>query len=122
MEPNINSDLAHGVDLTLPLLRDVGWFLDRDLDGLDDTVDRCLGSDLRGTVFVGTTNTGVENTFFTNGCTISDYVALAAAGAKNHGSFVSAVAHLTNGLRDAGVISNGDKAALQTAAAHSSLP
>ncbi len=25
MEPNINGDLGHGVDLTLPLLRDLGW-------------------------------------------------------------------------------------------------
>jgi hypothetical protein len=26
MEPNLSSDLQHNVDLTLPLLRDIGWF------------------------------------------------------------------------------------------------
>ena len=26
MEPFINGDLTHGLDLTLPLLRDIGWF------------------------------------------------------------------------------------------------
>ncbi len=41
MEPNINSDLTHGVDLTLPLLRDIGWFSDLDLDGVPDEVDNC---------------------------------------------------------------------------------
>ena len=28
MEPNLSSDLQHNVDLTLPLLRDIGWFAD----------------------------------------------------------------------------------------------
>ncbi len=44
MEPAINSDLTHqvsGVDLTLALMRDVGWFADADLDGLSDSVDNC---------------------------------------------------------------------------------
>ncbi len=43
MEPNINGDLTHNVkppfDLTLPLLRDVGWFLDANLDGIPDDAD-----------------------------------------------------------------------------------
>ena len=30
MEPNINDDLPHAVDLTLPLLRDIGWTSDAD--------------------------------------------------------------------------------------------
>lgn len=28
MEPNVSSDLTHGVDLTLPALRDIGWYPD----------------------------------------------------------------------------------------------
>ena len=28
MEPSLNGDLPHGVDLTLPLLRDIGWVSD----------------------------------------------------------------------------------------------
>ena len=30
MEPFINPDLTHGTDLTLPLLRDIGWFPESD--------------------------------------------------------------------------------------------
>lgn len=41
MEPNINSDLTHNVDLTLPLLRDIGWFADLDLDAVPDGLDNC---------------------------------------------------------------------------------
>ncbi|HEY3177044.1 MAG TPA: PA domain-containing protein [Candidatus Polarisedimenticolia bacterium] len=46
MEPNINLDLTHnvsGVDLTLALMRDVGWYPDADVDGLSDSTDNCPG-------------------------------------------------------------------------------
>lgn len=36
MEPSLNGDLPHGVDLTLPLLRDIGWVSDT----LPETVER----------------------------------------------------------------------------------
>ncbi len=43
MEPSINGDLTHNVkapyDLSLELLRDIGWFADADLDGLSDDAD-----------------------------------------------------------------------------------
>jgi hypothetical protein len=43
MEPNINPDLPlNGVDLTLPVLRDIGWFVDLDLDGVPDDQDNCV--------------------------------------------------------------------------------
>ncbi|MDT4895857.1 MAG: hypothetical protein QOH25_934 [Acidobacteriota bacterium] len=45
MEPAINPDLTHNVkapeDLTLELLRDIGWFPDADVDGRADDVDNC---------------------------------------------------------------------------------
>ncbi|HUD73055.1 MAG TPA: thrombospondin type 3 repeat-containing protein [Dongiaceae bacterium] len=44
MEPNINSDLTHsvtGVDLTLALLRDIGWYADADVDGIATASDNC---------------------------------------------------------------------------------
>ncbi|HYV19890.1 MAG TPA: thrombospondin type 3 repeat-containing protein [Verrucomicrobiae bacterium] len=44
MEPNINNDLTHnvtGVDLTLALMRDIGWYPDRDVDGLANSADNC---------------------------------------------------------------------------------
>jgi hypothetical protein len=126
MEPSFNSDLTHSVeppeDLTLPLLRDIGWFPDRDLDLVDDGVDECPGSDLRATVFVGRENTGVANAFFANGCTIADLIANIGAGATNHGGFVSGAAHLLNSLKKAGIITDKDKGIIQSAAARSSIP
>ncbi len=127
MEPAINSDLTHNVappyDLTLPLLRDVGWYPDADLDLVpDDGADQCLGSDLRPTVNVATCNSGVTNTLFTNGCTISDLIGKIAAQSKNHGDFVSEVAHLTNELKASGFINGAGKGAIQSCAAGASIP
>lgn len=42
MEPAINADLTHRVevtDLTLAAMRDVGWFPDADVDGLENAID-----------------------------------------------------------------------------------
>ncbi|HZN02582.1 MAG TPA: PA domain-containing protein [Candidatus Polarisedimenticolia bacterium] len=44
MEPAINGDLTHnvsGVDLTLALMRDIGWFPDADVEGIADADDNC---------------------------------------------------------------------------------
>jgi hypothetical protein len=45
MEPAINADLTHSLtppeDLTLPLMRDIGWFPDADVDGIADDDDNC---------------------------------------------------------------------------------
>jgi len=41
MEPNISDDLPHAVDLTLPLLQDIGWSDDSDDDGVPDSLDNC---------------------------------------------------------------------------------
>jgi hypothetical protein len=45
MEPAINADLTHSLtppeDLTLPLMRDIGWFADPDLDGIASEDDNC---------------------------------------------------------------------------------
>jgi PA domain-containing protein len=126
MEPFNTDDLTHSVkppeDLTLPLLRDIGWFPDADVDGLADNGDQCPASDRRPTVIIDGENTGVANPMFTSGCTIADLVLAEAAGARNHGGFVSGVAHLLNALRDAGIISGAEKGRMQSAAAHSSLP
>jgi hypothetical protein len=126
MEPAINGDLTHAVqppaDLTLPLLRDVGWYPDADLDLVPDGSDSCAASDLRPTVFVGGQDTGVPNTLFTNGCTISDLIAREAAGADNHGAFVSGAAHVLNDLRDGGFITAVQKGVLQAAVARASVP
>jgi hypothetical protein len=122
MEPAINGDLTHKVkapdDLTFELLRDEGWtFPDADSDGVVDDEDCNPNSDLRPTIVIGAINTGVPNTLFENGCTSSDLIARLAASARNHGAFVSAVAHLTNQWVQAGLITGQQKGAIQSAAA-----
>jgi hypothetical protein len=122
MEPAINPDLTHRLkapdDLTLELLRDVGWFADADLDGVADDVDCSVHSNFAPTIVIDGENTGVANILFSNGCTTADLIAQILGSASNHGEFVSGVSHLTNDLRDAGVLSNSDKSTIQTAAAH----
>jgi len=121
MEPNINGDLTHSVrppeDLTLPLLYDIGWFADKDLDGLADANDACPASNVGSSVVVGGINTGVSNVMFANGCTINDTIAQIFAGANNHGGFVSGVAHLLDSLVAHGTISDAEKDRIQSAAA-----
>lgn len=122
MEPNINDDLPLEVDppedLTRPQLRDVGWYPDGDLDGVaDDGADQCLGSDLSATVVIAGEDTGIGNTFFTNGCTIRDLVAKCKAGAANHGAYQSCVADLANTLASLGFIQNNQKGKLKSATA-----
>jgi hypothetical protein len=124
MEPNINNDLTHSMDvpadLTLSLFRDIGWFADADNDGFADGPDECDSSSLGATVIVAGSNTGIPNVRFTNGCTMNDYVIAAADGADNHGGYVSALSHLGNAWRDAGLITAAQRAAIQKIAAQSS--
>jgi hypothetical protein len=120
MEPSINADLTHGVDLTLQQFQDIGWFSDG--DGVPDGMDACLGSSPEATVVVDGCDSGVANTLFPNGCKISDLIGDCAADASNHGQFVSCVAHLGNRLKKNGTISGADKGAIQSCAAAASLP
>lgn len=126
MEPAINGNLTHNVkapdDLTLELFRDVGWFPDADLDGVDSGVDCEPNSDLRPTVIIESCDSGVTNTLFTNGCTISDLIAHIAASSNNHGQFVGGVARLTAALERDGVITNAQKDAIMACAGASTHP
>lgn len=114
MEPAINADLRIAVglpyDLTRSQLRDVGWYPDADLDLVaDDAGDQCLGSDLRATVHVGATDTGVPNPLDASGCTLADRVN-ACTGAT-HGAYVACVVAETSGLAP------GDQGAIRAVAA-----
>lgn len=95
---------------------------DQDGDGTLDAVDSCPNSDLRPTVVIGGCDSGVPNTLFPGGCTIADMVAQCAAGAKNHGAFVSCVAALSNALNAQGVITGKQKGAIQKCAAQAAIP
>lgn len=92
---------------------------DADGDGVADFLDQCPGSDLSATVAIGDCDSGVGNALAAPGCTISDLIAGIAAGAANHGAFVSGVAHLLDDLEDQGVISGSDKGRIQRCAARS---
>ncbi|HVP44901.1 MAG TPA: hypothetical protein VMS96_15860 [Terriglobales bacterium] len=88
----------------------------------DEGDDQCLGSDLSATVKVGSCNSGLPNTLFTNGCTISDLIKNIGAQSKNHGEFVSGVAHLTDVLKGAGLFKGAAKGAIQSCAAGAAIP
>ena len=126
MEPAINGDVTHNLkspdDLTLELFRDIGWYADADLDGLPDATDCNANSNRAATVVIGGNDSGVANTLFSTGCTVSDYVATFAASAKNHGKFVSAVARFCELLVANGVITEAEKDAIVSAAGRSSIP
>lgn len=118
MEPAINSDLTSSVDtpqdLTTKLLTDIGWFSDR--DGVPDGADRCLASDIRPTVVIGTCDSGVTNDVQADGCSVSDVVARCSS-AGNQGQYASCVAKATNALQAAGVISDAEHDKIQSCAA-----
>ena len=118
MEPAINSDLTHSVDLTRQEMIDIGWFSDG--DGVPDGVDQCIGSSRDATVIIDGCNSGAPNTTFPTGCRISDQINDCAVGAGNHGEFVSCVAHLTDSLKANGTITTQQKGAIQSCAARAS--
>jgi hypothetical protein len=127
MEPAINGDLTHNVkapfDLTFELLRDIGWkFPDADGDGFADDEDCNANSNTSATVIIGENNSGVPNTMFSNGCSISDVIAQIAAASANHGEFVSGIAQYTNTLVSQGIITGKQKGAIQSAAAKANIP
>ena len=95
---------------------------DSDGDGVADALDQCPTSILDETVVIDGCNSGVANIVMDTGCTITDMIAGCAASARNHGKFVSCVAHLSNDLRKLGVISRNEKGRLQECAARSDLP
>ena len=75
MEPDIAVDLSFAVeppyDLTLSVMRDLGWF--SDFDGVPDGIDLCPGSDRNATVMINGCDSKVPNTTFATGCRVSDY-------------------------------------------------
>ena len=122
MEPAINGDLTHKLkapdDLTFEALQEFGWtFPDADGDGFVDDEDCNANSDVRPTIIIGGIDSGVPNRVFGTGCTSSDLISQIAAGAANHGGFVSGVAQLTNEWVASGIISGRQKGAVQSAAA-----
>jgi hypothetical protein len=82
--------------------------VDTDEDGVPDNLDDCSSSITTASIFIGDYDTEVSNPIDENGCTLADKISsaliAAATGAKNHGKFVSAMAHYLNGLVESGLI------------------
>lgn len=121
MEPAINVDLTHSVrppeDLTLPLLRDIGWFADEDNDGVSDDADQCHGTDLTAaTVVIGGHDSGVPNPLFSAGCTITDLVNKCSVANSKTSDFRNCTNDLTKDLRAAGIITEQQRDAIKKAA------
>lgn len=104
-------------DPALELLLGIDSTADADQDGVPDAVDCEPQSILTPTIVLGRRNTGVPNQFFTSGCTTADLIASVARVAKNHGQFVSGVAHLTKSLITFGVLDESQKGDIMSAAA-----
>jgi concanavalin A-like lectin/glucanase superfamily protein len=95
---------------------------DHDGDGIPDSEDACPNSDLSTTIIIDGCDSGVANTLFPTGCTISDLIMQCADDVNNHGEFVSCVAHLTNKLKTDGTITGQQKGAIQSCAAQANIP
>lgn len=95
---------------------------DADGDGVPDDMDECPSSILAPTVVIDDCDSGVPNSPFPSGCSISDDIKLCQAGAKNHGEFVSCTAHYLNGLTSAGVLTFRQKDAIQACAGKARIP
>jgi hypothetical protein len=91
-------------------------------DGVLDTDDNCPNSIVSPTAVIDGCDSGVPNTIFPSGCTISDLIAACAEGASNHGQFVSCVSRMTNDLKQAGTITGQQKGAIQSCVAQADIP
>jgi hypothetical protein len=95
---------------------------DTDGDGIPDDEDACPFSDLSNTVVIDGCDSGVDNVLFDDGCTILDLIWQCAEDAKNHGQFVSTVAHVLKDLKKDGTISGEEKGAIQICAEGADIP
>jgi len=111
--PAVNNSTRLGLEIGVP---------DSDGDGIADDVDACPGSILGASIVIDACDSGVGNTLAANGCTRSDSIAPIAAGAADHGAFVSGVAALTNTWVSEGILSGREKGAIQSCASKAKLP
>lgn len=110
MEPAINSDLTHQLippyDLTLPLMRDVGWFPDNNLDG---TPDVYFG--------YGRCTTRVIDTQLPNGAMLSDQARVwyrtCADQAHKSGAFDRCLAKTTAQSVSKGLLTRAQRNAIE---------
>ena len=93
----ISADTAEGAQYRLV-------YADTDGDKVEDGSDAVIRSDLRPTLFIGNTDTGLTNHVFPDGRSMNDIIKAVAATAKNHGEFVSRVNALGKQWIGAGIL------------------
>ena len=108
-------------ELQVSLSEHVDPVVDSDGDGVADDTDCNPYSDLNPTVMFENCDSGVANTQYADGCTLSDRIHACASDAQSHGTFRSCVAALTNDLKKAGEITGSDKLMIQSCAAQSGI-
>lgn len=119
MEPSINADLTHSLiapfDTTLAEMRDIGWFADANLDGVEDA-----------TVIVNGCDTGVANDVIANGARLADQARVwfgeCEAATSNARQFDACVDRVTKAAQKANVISARQSTQLRRCALQSRLP
>lgn len=74
------------------------------------------------TITIGGCDTGVLDVLLPGPTSISELIAGCAAGAANHGKFVSCVAGLMNQLKAAGIITGAQQGAIVSCAAKAAIP
>jgi len=111
-------DYAHLFRSTCPFNPEI----DTDADGIPDSTDPVINSNIEPTILIGNCDSQVANFEFGDGYTFADKIdELEAAEFKNHGQFVKAVSQYLNTLIDQGLISIDDKDQLMACAGSSNL-
>jgi len=86
------------------------------------TFEDITGTGCLTTIVIDGCDTGVADQELESGGTISGNIAECAVNARNHGEFVSCVAHLTNKLVRDGYITGKEKGKIQRCAAQADIP
>jgi hypothetical protein len=94
---------------------------DMDGDGVGDACDTVVVDTVANIIIEGC-DTGVDNDTLPDGTTMQDPIYACADGARNHGAFVSCVAHTTNAWKWQGLITGTEKGRIQSCAAKAKLP
>jgi Thrombospondin type 3 repeat len=131
-----NDGIPNGVDTC----NNLDPLADCDGDGVANGVDQCPATTVGGDLVIGQcTLTGFGDTILPTGCSLAESVADTIndcttppaplkpksggnGSLKNHGKFVSCVAHATNTLKKAKIITGQQKGQIQSCAAQSDIP